>query len=163
MPHPRTDVRPSRGPRAALWYFRRDVGLLRVAWNTSWILLARYTPFFRLKNWMYRRAGAKVAKRACFGFESTIDILFPQRVTVHDDVTIGYSTTILCHGYLRDAYHLGDVTIEEGASIGAHCLVLPGVTVGKGAVVGAMSLVNRDVPAGEFWAGVPAKRVRQAY
>jgi acetyltransferase-like isoleucine patch superfamily enzyme len=161
--HPDVHIHPSRGPHNALWYYRRDVGLLRVMWNFSWIGAARWAPSFRLKNWMLRRTGARIGKHASLGFETTLDILFPQRITIGDEAIIGYNTTILCHGYLRHEYQLGDVTIGEGASLGAHCLVLPGVTIGAGAVVAAMSLVNRDVPAGEFWGGVPARRIRERY
>lgn len=163
MPHPAVEVRPSGGRHNALWHFRKDVSLWRVTWNFFWIMLARWTPFFRVKNLFYRMTGAKIGKHVAIGFEATLDILFPQRITVEDDVVIGYSTTILCHGYMRDAAHHGPVRIGAGAAIGAQCLILPGVTVGEGAVVGAMSLVNRDIPPGEFWAGVPARRVRKAY
>ncbi len=138
----------------------KDVGFFRVLWNTVWILLARYAPSFRLKNWMLRRTGAKIGKGVSFGFEATLDILYPQRITVGDSSVIGYASTILCHGYLVDTKQVGNVTIGERVSIGANCTVLPGVTVGDGAVIGAMSLVNKDVPPGEFWAGVPARKIR---
>jgi len=49
------------------------------------------------------------------------------------------------------------VSIGDGAWIGAHVTVLPGVTVGSGAVVAAGSLVTRDVPANAKVAGVPAR------
>jgi serine acetyltransferase len=35
------------------------------------------------------------------------------------------------------------------------------VTVGAGSVVGMGSVVLRDVPAGEVWAGNPARRLRE--
>ncbi len=157
------ETRPARGPHNSLWTVYKDVGFLRVVWNTSWILMARYAPSFRLKNWMLRRTGAKIGKFVSFGFEATLDILYPQRVTVGDDAIIGYDSTILCHGYLHDQIQLGDVTIGARASIGAKCLILPGVTVGEGAVVGGGSVVTRDVPAGEFWAGVPARKMRDSF
>ncbi len=160
MPHERVTVRPSHGPHNSLWYVYRDVGFFRVFWNTLWILLARWAPSQRLKRGMYRLTGAKVGKHVSFGFEATLDILYPQDITIGDDCIIGYDSTILCHGYMRRESQRGPVTIEKDVSIGANTLILPGVTIGKGAVVGAMSLVNRDIPAGEFWAGVPARRIR---
>lgn len=43
------------------------------------------------------------------------------------------------------------VSIEDGASIGAGSVILPGVTVGKGAMVAAGSVVTRDVLKGSTW------------
>lgn len=53
------------------------------------------------------------------------------------------------------------VCIGPRAFIGGHCIILKGVTIGEGAVIGAGSVVTRDVPPYEVWAGVPAKRIRQ--
>ena len=39
--------------------------------------------------------------------------------------------------------------------------IMPGVTVGDGSVIGANSIVTRDIPAGVFAAGSPAKVIRQ--
>ena len=160
VPHPNVDSRPSRGKHNTLWYVYHDVGFLRVFWNTLWILLARWSPSQRLKRALYWLTGAKVGRHVSFGFEATLDILYPQDITIEDDVIVGYDTTILCHGYMRNESQRGKVRVCRDASIGANCLILPGVTIGEGAVVGAMSLVNRDVPPGEFWAGVPARRIR---
>lgn len=44
----------------------------------------------------------------------------------------------------------GDVTvtrIEDGASIGANAVVLPGVSIGAGAMIAAGAVVDRNVPA----------------
>lgn len=160
MAHPDVDVRPSKGPHNSLLYVRRDVSLLRIVWNSFWIIGSRWMPWFAVKRWMLRRTGARIGQHAAIGFEATFDILFPQRITIGDDVVIGYDTTILCHGYMHGESHHGPVTIENDVSIGAGCIILPGVTIGRGAVIGAGSVVNRDVPAGEFWAGVPAKHKR---
>lgn len=160
VPHPRVASHPSSGRHNSLWHVYRDVGFLRVLWNTWWILLARWSPSQRLKRLLYRMVGAKVGRQVSFGFEATLDILFPQDITIGDDSVIGYDSTILCHGYMAKERQRGKVTIGSGVSIGARALVLPGVTIGDGATIGAMALVNRDVPPGEFWAGVPARPVR---
>lgn len=53
------------------------------------------------------------------------------------------------------------VAIMDGCDIGIGAIILPGVTIGEGAVVGAGSVVTKDIPAYEVWAGVPAKRIRK--
>lgn len=51
--------------------------------------------------------------------------------------------------------------IENDASIGSGVTVLCGVTIGRRAMIGAGSVVTKDVPAGEVWAGNPAKFFRR--
>ena len=53
------------------------------------------------------------------------------------------------------------VVIQEGAFIGARSIILKGVTVGKHAVVGAGSVVTRNIPENEIWAGNPAVFIRR--
>lgn len=53
------------------------------------------------------------------------------------------------------------VSIGPNAFIGAHTIILKGVTIGDGAVIGAGSLVTRDVPSLEIWAGRPAKFIKK--
>jgi hypothetical protein len=52
----------------------------------------------------------------------------------------------------------GGVRVGEGAYVGSGALIREGRTVGPGALVGMGAVVTRDVPAGEVWAGVPARR-----
>jgi acetyltransferase-like isoleucine patch superfamily enzyme len=160
VPHPRAEVHPSRGPRNSLHYAFKQVSRWRVAWNIVCINGSRFAPWWAMKNWMVRRSGARVGKHVSLGYGCQLDILFPGRITIEDDVILGYSSALLAHGYTHDEYQLGDVRIGKGATIGARCVVLPGVTVGERAVVGAGSVVTRDVPPGEFWAGSPAKKIR---
>lgn len=49
------------------------------------------------------------------------------------------------------------ITIGNGAWLGGHSVILPGVTVGEGAVVAAGSVVTKDVPAGAVVKGNPAR------
>lgn len=155
--------KPSDGPRASLWYWPRHVGLVRTTGRFVVIWLARRLPSFRLKSWMYRTfLRAKVHPHAAVGLEVTLDIFYPSLITIGADAVVGYNTTILCHEYAADFYRVGPVVIEERATIGANTTLLPGVVVGRGATVSAMSLVNRDVPPGELWGGVPARPLRKA-
>jgi UDP-3-O-[3-hydroxymyristoyl] glucosamine N-acyltransferase len=56
----------------------------------------------------------------------------------------------------------GHAEIGEGAKIGLNATVLPYRKVGPGAVIGAGAVVDKDVPAGETWAGVPARKLEDA-
>jgi acetyltransferase-like isoleucine patch superfamily enzyme len=49
------------------------------------------------------------------------------------------------------------VVVEDGVWIGWNATILKGVRVGEGAVVAPGALVNRDVPAGAYVAGNPAR------
>lgn len=53
------------------------------------------------------------------------------------------------------------IRIGRDVWIGANAVVLAGVKIGDGAVIGAGAVVTRDVPAGEIWAGVPARFLRR--
>ena len=52
------------------------------------------------------------------------------------------------------------ILLERNVWIGAQSVILKGVTIGEGAVVGAGSVVTKSIPAGETWAGVPARKIR---
>lgn len=54
-----------------------------------------------------------------------------------------------------------DVRIGRHVWLGPEVSVSKGVTIGDGSILGARSLVLRDVPDRELWAGVPATRRRQ--
>ena len=51
------------------------------------------------------------------------------------------------------------VVVDDGASIGGGCTVLPGVTIGRFAMVGAGAVVTRDVPDHGLVLGNPARLV----
>jgi sugar O-acyltransferase (sialic acid O-acetyltransferase NeuD family) len=82
--------------------------------------------------------------------------VMPAVVLTHDDV-VGDGVT-----FGAGARVAGAVTIERGAYVGSGALVRERLTVGAGAVVGMGAVVTRSVPAGEVWAGVPARRVRKS-
>lgn len=53
------------------------------------------------------------------------------------------------------------VKIDEGVFIGAGSFVLKGVHIGKHSIIGAGSVVTKDIPKNEIWAGNPAKFIRK--
>jgi acetyltransferase-like isoleucine patch superfamily enzyme len=103
---------------------------------------------------------------------------------IENDVQIGDRSTLKSGVYLWDGVRLGadvfvgpnasfsndpfprsrqrperfaETWIEDGASIGAGAVVLPGVRIGRGAMVGAGAVVTKSVPPYAIVTGVPAR------
>ena len=53
----------------------------------------------------------------------------------------------------------GAIRLERDVWIGAGVIILKSVTIGEGAIVGAGSVVTKNIPAWEIWAGNPAKKI----
>lgn len=53
----------------------------------------------------------------------------------------------------------GHAVLGDGVRCGVNVSVRPYIKVGDGARLGAGAVVVKDVPAGEVWAGSPAKRL----
>lgn len=132
---------------------------LRTMLNFKLIYIARFFPSTRAKNFLYRTCGAKIGKGVTFGLGALIDIFYPELISVGDDTLIGFNTVLLGHELLQGEYRTGKVEIGKRVMVGANCTVLPGVRIGDGASIGAMSLVNRDIPAGQKWGGIPVARL----
>lgn len=134
-----------------LWHVYKTVPFWKVFKNTIIIELARVVPSFRLKNWLYRKfLKMKVGAYTTFAYKVTVDIMFPEKITVGDNTVIGFQTTILAHEYLVDSYRVGGVEIGSNVLIGANCTLLPGIKIGDGAKIAAGSVVYQDVPADAF-------------
>jgi len=51
--------------------------------------------------------------------------------------------------------------VDERASIGSNSTILCGITIGQNAIIGAGSVVTKDVPSNQIWAGNPARFLRK--
>lgn len=100
------------------------------------------------------------------------DVIVGDRVTVKsgvqlwdglrisDDVFIGPNATFTNDRHPRSGnreFEKLTTVLEDGCSIGAGAVILPGVRIGKAAVVGAGAVVTRDVPAAATVVGNPAR------
>ncbi|WP_114227894.1 MULTISPECIES: acyltransferase [Sphingomonas] len=85
-------------------------------------------------------------------------------IILEDDVFVGPNATFTNDPQPRSRQRptaFAVTRIGRGASIGAGAVILPGRTIGEGAMIGAGAVVTRDVPAGETWAGNPARPLRR--
>lgn len=57
----------------------------------------------------------------------------------------------------------GTTVVGDDVWIGANAIIMSGVKIGRGCIVAAGSVVTKDIPECEIWAGVPAKKVRNRF
>lgn len=86
----------------------------------------------------------------------------PDGVTIEDDVFIGPRVTFTNDRNLKvkGKEFWSKVLVKKGAKIGAGSCILAGVIIGENAIIGMGSVVLRDIPNGETWAGNPAIRIK---
>lgn len=107
---------------------------------------------------IHRMRGAKIGKNVWISQFVYIDKLHPEGVSVGDNCTIGFRSSIFTHFYWgpRRPRGCSNVVIGNDVYIGPHCLILPGVKIGKKAVIKGGSVVSRDVPESVFWGPPPS-------
>ncbi len=149
------------------WHTREDMPhkqLYRWQWLRSIIInkWAMGLPHINtpLRRFLLRLGGINMGKGSFVGMHGYFDDLCTHRITIGDNVTISFQVTLVAHGPKSDPSNM-DIVIEDGAYVGCHVTILPGVTIGKKAGVGAGSVVTKDVPPGAVAVGNPARILRQ--
>ena len=97
-----------------------------------------------------------------------------EEIVIGNNVNIGADCIVMDHdAHSMDAVRRRDwamdsadiasrkVEISDDVLLGARCIVLKGVHIGRGSVVGAGSVVTGDIPAGQVWAGNPARFIKE--
>jgi UDP-2-acetamido-3-amino-2,3-dideoxy-glucuronate N-acetyltransferase len=93
-------------------------------------------------------------------------------VTISDNVFIGHGVMFINDVLPRatnsnsqlmsaDEWNVVSTHIDKGVSLGSNVTVMCGITIGEGALIGAGSVVTKDIPPMEIWAGNPAKFFRK--
>lgn len=138
---------------------------LRIRVRSALFLLpAWFSPASSLRVAFHRLRGARIDRSAEIGYLVMIDNLYPELIVIEQNATIAARTTILSHdeSFLytgRGPERVKETRVCEGAFVGVHCVVLPGVVIGRRAIVAAGSVVTRDVGEETVVAGAPAKPV----
>lgn len=78
-------------------------------------------------------------------------------VSLGESSTVNRGCVIQTHLFHDRVMSIDGVTLEEGATMGPHGVILPAASIGSGGTVGPASLVMRgeSVPAGSYWMGNP--------
>lgn len=116
-------------------------------------------PFSRLQ----------VGSDCYFGREIFLDL--KESLVIEDHVTVAMGVMILTHTDVAQSPLRNDavrtsqkaVLIREGAYLGARSTILEGIEIGSCAVVAAGAVVNKSVPAGTVYAGIPAREIKRIF
>lgn len=107
-------------------------------------------------------AGAEIGAGSVIGKHSRISaqVFLPSNSIVGERCFLGPRVCATDDRHPRAgnfSYIAEPPVLEDGCSIGAGSVILPGVKIGVGALVGAGSIVTRDVPAHSHVRGEPAR------
>ena len=121
-----------------------------------------------LRTGIWVKRGAELHIGAGTGL-SNVTIVSTASVKIGCNVFIGGDTSIYdtdfhpitVHGrHNNEPAQTAPVEIGNDVFVGGHCIILKGVRIGDGAVIGSGSVVSKDIPSNEVWAGNPVKFVK---
>ena len=107
--------------------------------------------------------GVKVINpiKTFIGDSVIFDTNYPDMITIEEGVYITARCIILAHTMHERQCKCGPVHIKKNAFVGCNTVILHGVTIGENAVIGASSVVTKNIPDNEIWAGNPAHFIRK--
>lgn len=94
----------------------------------------------------------------------------PFLVTLKDNVVISAGVRLITHSIVHCVFNreeatnsylcpYGEIVINDNVYIGADVIINYGVEIGKNCIIAAGAVVTKNVPDGEVWGGVPAKKI----
>lgn len=115
----------------------------------------------------YKRLGVKIGENCTFIGNKINFSSEPYLITIGNNVRISFDVSFITHDgatyvFRKDEPDIciyGPITINDNSFIGAKSIILPNVHIGKNVIIGAGSVVTKNIPDDEVWAGVPAKKI----
>ncbi len=167
------------------WYQPGGNSLKRVLWYFVNVLffINPLNPLIGLKVSLLRAFGASIGTGVII--KPGVNIKYPWRLTIGDHTWIGEKVWIdnladvkiganCClsqgamlltgnHNFKKPTFDLmtQEITLEDGAWIGAQTVVTPGVTVGSHAVLTVGSVASQNLQSYQIYRGNPAQVVKE--
>lgn len=165
------------------WFQAGRSILTQALWYCTNLLFFRsFFPFYGMKVFLLRTFGAKVGSALIV--KPHVSIKYPWKliignnvwigegvwidnlamVTLKDNSCISQGAMILCgnHNYKKSSFDLiiGEITIEEGAWVGAKAVVCPGVKMGSHSLLTVGSVATSNLEEYWIYQGNPAQKLR---
>lgn len=102
-------------------------------------------------------------KKTFIGEKVIFDTNYPEDIIIEEGVRVTVGCILLTHFMepKTGSYSRGKIVLKKNAYIGCNTIICKPVTIGENAIVGAGSIVTKDIPANEVWAGNPARFIRK--
>ncbi|MDE5842314.1 MAG: acyltransferase [Muribaculaceae bacterium] len=145
------------------WISKTPFGPKRI-WAKLCMVVSKWACFpTSIRIRILRSGGVKIGKECFIGAGVHFDTLFPNLIEIGDRCVITSGAHILSHFYNTTdrKFYAGKVTIGNDVFIGLNSLIINSVNIGDSVTIGAASVINRDVPANELWAGNPATFIKK--
>ena len=98
------------------------------------------------------------------GENVTFDSAYPEDIEISNFVHITTGCVLLTHYFntSKGSIHWehGSLKIGEGTFIGCNTIIAKPVTSGEHSVIGVGSVVTKDIPPYQLWAGNPARFIK---
>lgn len=96
----------------------------------------------------------------------------PDLVSLGNNVHVAANVTFITHDVISDMlwnnaryssfkipWKTGRIKINDDVCICSNSIILYDVEIGSNSIIAAGAVVTKNVPSGEIWGGVPAKRI----
>jgi len=145
---------------------------LRINYLRSWLhhSLAFHSTHSGFAIYMQRLRGVKIGENCHFNPYALIDLMYPELITIEDNVTLGSYSMLFAHNnptanlFLKQGDYprkTGEIIIKSGAVINPGAIITLGVTIGKNSIISSGSVVTQDIPDYCVVVGNPARIVKK--
>ncbi|MGE2690190.1 Pls/PosA family non-ribosomal peptide synthetase [Mycolicibacterium pulveris] len=146
-------IRPGQHPLWSSFVWRNEVSDTFVETVAApWF--ARAASGTPVMNWWLRALGASIGAGV---WCETYWLPEADLVTIDSAATVNRGCVVQTHLFHDRIMAMDTVALEQGSTLGPHCVALPASRIGRSATVGPASLVMRgdEVPASTRWLGNP--------
>ncbi|MCH1982911.1 acyltransferase [Ruminococcus sp. OA3] len=103
-----------------------------------------------------------------FYYQPRVVPLYSKLIKFGNNIMIGSNVRFITHDAIHYIFsninneqfmeYIGCIEIGDNVFIGNGATILPNVKIGNNVIIGANSVVNKDLPSGGIYAGMPAKK-----
>ena len=145
---------------------------LRINYMRSWLhhSLAFHSTHSGFAVKMQRLRGVKIGENCHLNPYALIDLMYPELVTIENNVTLGSFSMLFAHNnptanlFLKQGDYprnTGKIHIKSGAVINPGAIITLGVTIGKNSIISSGSVVTQDIPDYCVVVGNPARVIKK--